>query len=131
MEIKEAINFMKGSVMYGQVVLKNPDAFFDPPNVEKGIDHTKQNLEAYNMAISALLAQEELEKNTPLTLEELKSMDGQPVWVTPGGFWALVISRPGERVQLICNDGGIVWADKEIELVGSVYRHPPKKGETK
>ena len=60
--------------------------------------------------------------NDPLTLEELREMDGEPVWVTPGGFWALVIASPGERVRLICNDGERVFADKEIELVGPVYR---------
>lgn len=64
--------------------------------------------------------------NEPLTLEELRQMDGEPVWVTPTGFWALVISKRGQRVQLMCSDGEIVWADKEIELVGPVYRRPPE-----
>lgn len=63
--------------------------------------------------------------NEPLTLERLREMDGEPVWVTPLGFWALVIAKPGERVQLMSNDGETVWADKEIELVGPVYRRPP------
>ena len=64
--------------------------------------------------------------NEPLTLEQLREMDGEPVWVTPLGFWALVIAKPGERVQLMSNDGEKVWADKEIELVGPVYRRPPE-----
>ena len=64
--------------------------------------------------------------NEPLTLEQLREMDGEPVWVTPLGFWALVIAKPGERVRLMSNDGGTVWADKEIELVGPVYRRPPE-----
>ena len=64
--------------------------------------------------------------NEPLTLEELREMDGEPVWVTPLGFWALVISKRGQRVQLMCSDGETVWADKEIELVGPVYRRPPE-----
>lgn len=67
--------------------------------------------------------------NEALTLEQLREMDGEPVWVTPTGFWALVISKRGQRVQLMCSDGEIVWADKEIELVGPVYRRPPE-GET-
>lgn len=65
--------------------------------------------------------------NDPLTLEELREMDGEPVWITPGGFWALVIASPGERVRLICNDGERVFADKEIELVGPVYRRRPEE----
>ena len=36
----------------------------------------------------------------PLTLEQLRGMDGKPVWVTPAGFWALVIAKRGQRVQL-------------------------------
>lgn len=69
--------------------------------------------------------------NGPLTLEELREMDGETVWVTPLGFWALVIAKPGERVRLISNDGEIVYADKEIDLVGPVYRRPPEGKEDK
>ena len=64
--------------------------------------------------------------NEPMTLEQLREMDGEPVWVTPLGFWALVIAKHDERVQLMSNDGETVWADKEIELVGPVYRRPPE-----
>ena len=77
--------------------------------------------EALDMAIAALS-----QPNEPMTLEQLREMDGEPVWVTPLGFWALVIAKPGERVQLMSNDGEKVWADKEIELVGPVYRRPPE-----
>ena len=75
---------------------------------------------------AALREKQEREKNAPLTLEDLRGMDGEPVWVTPLGFWALVIATPGNRIKLICNDGETVWADKEIELVGPVYRRPPE-----
>ena len=77
--------------------------------------------EALDMAIAALS-----QPNEPLTLEQLREMDGEPVWVTPLGFWALVIAKHDERVKLISNDGEIVYADKEIELVGPVYRRPPE-----
>ena len=63
--------------------------------------------------------------DVPLTLEQLREMDGMPVWVTPAGFFALVIAKRGKRVELICNDGERVYADKEIELVGPVYACPP------
>ena len=77
--------------------------------------------EALDMAIAALS-----QPNEPMTLEQLREMDGEPVWVTPLGFWALVIAKPGKRVQLMSNDGETVWADKEIELVGPIYRRPPE-----
>ena len=82
-------------------------------------------IEAQNTQLTALQERIDRERNEPLTLDELRKMDGEPVWVTPLGFWALVISKRGERVKLICNDGETVWADKEIELVGPVYRHRP------
>ena len=77
--------------------------------------------EALDMAIAALST-----PNDALTIEQLREMDGEPVWVTPLGFWALVIAKPGKRVQLMSNDGETVWADKEIELVGPIYRRPPE-----
>ena len=79
--------------------------------------------EEYHAMFATML--EESMPNEPLTLEQLREMDGEPVWVTPAGFWALVIAKRGQRVQLICNDGEKVWADKEIELVGPVYAYPP------
>jgi len=36
-------------------------------------------VEAFEVAITALRAQAEAEKNEPLTLEELRGMDGEPV----------------------------------------------------
>lgn len=86
---------------------------------------TEDTLKALSMAVNALRTTPAL-RNDPLTIEQLQEMDGEPVWVTPLGFWALVIAKPGERVKLICNDGEIVYADKEIELVGPVYRYPPE-----
>ncbi len=86
--------------------------------------------EACRMAVSILRTRTDTPPNDPLTLEELREMDGEPVWVMPGGFWALVIANPGERVRLICNDGERVFADKEIELVGPVYRRKLEEGTT-
>ena len=37
--------------------------------------------EACEMAISALCARQDAEKNEPLTLDELRKMNGMPVWV--------------------------------------------------
>ena len=49
--------------------------------------------EALGMAISAL-RQKDVGKNAPLTLGELRQMDGEPVWVEfqdgSGGCWGLV-----------------------------------------
>lgn len=51
-------------------------------NIDLVLSVTESEHEAARMAISALRAQAERENPQPLTLEELRRMDGQPVWVT-------------------------------------------------
>ena len=59
---------------------------------------TEDTLEAIDMAISALRQQETVtdshQLNEPLTLDELRKMDWEPVWVEfqdgSGGCWGLV-----------------------------------------
>ena len=52
--------------------------------------------EALDMAVKALedVPDKDVEKNEPLTLDELRKMDGEPVWVEfqdgSGGCWGLV-----------------------------------------
>lgn len=41
---------------------------------------TEDTLESLDMALSALRAQQEHEINEPLTLDELRQMEGEPVW---------------------------------------------------
>ena len=81
------------------------------------------------------------ESNEPLTLEQLREMDGEPVWVvydqdaaktTPGfdplSLWALV-EVAKDSVFLTNNLGGrTVYADdQDLEWEGiTVYRRPPE-----
>ena len=78
--------------------------------------------EALDMAISALRQQEHFrdltKKVEPLTLDELRQMEGEPVWVqSPGvpeyGRWAIV-EGVGEnclflRDDFTCHDYGKTW----------------------
>lgn len=67
------------------------------------------------------------ERNTPLTLDELRQMDGEPVWVqSPGvpeyGRWAIV-EGVGEnclflRDDFTCHNYGNTWL---------AYRHKPEE----
>lgn len=59
-------------------------------------------LSAYDIAIDVLREQEERENPTPLTLDELRQMDGEPVWLETGevsigeqicGSWEIFIGR--------------------------------------
>lgn len=43
--------------------------------------------EMYKIAAAALRAQQEAEKNEPLTLDELRQMDGEPVWIVESPDW--------------------------------------------
>ena len=88
--------------------------------------------EALDMAISALRQQEHFREVTkkaePLTLDELREMDGEPVWVqSPGipeyGRWAIV-EGVGEnclflRDDFTCHDYGKTWL---------AYRQKPEEG---
>ena len=78
--------------------------------------------EALDMAISALRQKEHFREVTkkvePLTLDELRKMDGEPVWVqSPGvpeyGRWAIV-EGVGENCLFLhddftCHDYGKTW----------------------
>ena len=76
-------------------------------------------LTALDMAIAALREQERfVEVNKALTLDELRTMDGEPVWVqSPGvpeyGRWAIV-EGVGENCLFLhddftCHDYGKTW----------------------
>ena len=60
--------------------------------------------------------------NEPLTIEQLREMDGEPVWLdVAGGVWALVDA-----------DDDCVWLDRggsiDInKLAGNAYRRPPER----
>lgn len=73
------------------------------------------------------------DRNDPLTLDELKEMDGEPVWMQPNsppkcGKWAIVVgvdTEYGEKTLYLegdftCRDYGKTWL---------AYRHKPKEGQ--
>ena len=76
--------------------------------------------EALDMAVKALedVTDKNVGKNEPLTLDELRKMDGKPVWVqSPGvpeyGRWAIV-EGVGENCLFLhddftCHDYGKTW----------------------
>ena len=101
------------------------------------IDDIPQDLtaELAGIALASLRQQEQLDKvsqgssqDKPLTLDELRKMDGEPVWVqSPGvpeyGRWAIV-EGVGEnclflRDDFTCHDYGKTWL---------AYRQKPEEG---
>ena len=81
----------------------------------------------YEIAAAALQEKAEREAPKPLTIEELRQMIGEPVWVQgPGvpeyGRWAIVEDAFGNSLFLVndftCHDIGKAW---------EAYRHKPKE----
>ena len=90
--------------------------------------------DAVDMAISALRQQECVgEANKTLTLDELRKMDGEPVWVVYGedaGMWALV-EVCEESIFLTNNLGGRTEYAANVELEDdgiTVYRRKLEEG---
>ena len=85
-------------------------------------------IELIDAAISALRAQQEREKNEPLTLEELQKMDARPVCVTYAfginPMWYIVdveeneLKNPWDRISLEDWDEGRLF---------KAYRRPPNR----
>ncbi len=78
------------------------------------------------VALAALRAQEEAEKNEPLTPEELLEMDGEPVFLPKAQCWVLITNNPLTPLFTF-PDGGQCSAKDWYEQVGPVYRHKPKE----
>ena len=78
----------------------------------------------------------EKDGNAPLTLEELRGMDGEPVWIDDEGaiFYGLV-SLSGncfcKEAVITLSSGNFYCMDDlgDIKVYGLAYRHPPEKGE--
>lgn len=89
------------------------------------VDVIRQRLDAINMAQDALRAQQELENPEPLTLDELREMGGEPVWIVwPGGRigsqWWIVDNYDWHMMEFDDrNDYGKTWI---------AYRRKVEKG---
>lgn len=72
--------------------------------------------------------------NDPLTLEQLREMDGEPVWVERLGYgkhWALVQvwAKSTNVIYLICNNGMVLHPQPELENGAKIYRRKPEEEE--
>lgn len=81
-------------------------------------------------AIDKLRTHPDALPNEPLTLEELREMDGQPVWCQPDegvGCWVLVTVRAS---KVVVRDQYGMTGDVEVWMKRGerYYRRPPKEG---
>ena len=129
---EEAISVLEESKRQNEIMRDNPNTFFKVSDIVTGEKNAQKRIDALNMAISALRQQEHFREVTkkvePLTLDELRKMDGEPVWVqSPGvpeyGRWAIV-EGVGENCLFLhddftCHDYGKTWL---------AYRQKPEEG---
>lgn len=96
--------------------------------------YTPEFVEAHEIAISALRAQQDVEKNNPLTLEEIRNAHREPLYFCaltsdwPYEGWYVVESKKNDCISIAYVQGEI---DKWIVLdcYGErwlAYRRPPK-----
>ncbi len=107
-------------------------------HVETKWPGTEDTVEALETAISALRAQQEAENNDPLTLDELRKMDGEPVWCIDGSGcerWGLV--NADVFIEVLTSESG-TWEGAFYNMTGDgkmglhplgwvAYRHKPKE----
>lgn len=115
-----------------------PDAKYTDADGEKALQkamwtcgNTNNPVTRYTAdAIAEKLCREARDKNPPLTLEELREMDGEPVWIIPmrgsGGFctWMLVdaeyeLCREAHGEMAVFENCGKTWL---------AYRRKPEEG---
>ena len=87
--------------------------------------------DALDTAISALRAQQQTDANQPITLDELREMDGEPVWVVVLDFsaeWRIlecVDTRSKEKTVLFRDGSHEPLTEYGKEWLA--YRHKPKE----
>ena len=75
---EEAISVLEESKRQNEIMRDNPNTFFKVSDIVTGEKNAQKRIDALNMAISALLQQETVtNRNDPLTLDELRQMDGE------------------------------------------------------
>ena len=91
--------------------------------------------EACRMGADALRAQQERENPKPLTPDELKEMDGEPVWIIPlcvDTGWTAQWRIYTVREPVTVNAKSYGWYGLHLKDYGKTwvaYRHKPKEGQ--
>ena len=75
---KEAIAVLNESKRQNEVMRDNPTTFWKSTDMESGIANAEKRINALDIAIGVLCKSQ---IGDPMTLEQLRGMDGQPVWV--------------------------------------------------
>ena len=98
---EEAISVLEESKRQNEIMRDNPNTFFKVSDIVAGERNAQKRIDALNMAISAIRQQETVTNrnvlNEPLTMDELRKMDGDPVYS---------VEITGREEWLFRRDGG-------------------------
>ena len=118
------------AIAYWEVFQREIDLLY-PLCDERSKATLGEQREPVALALSALRAQQKAEANSPLTLDDLRRMDGEPVWVVVLDFsaeWRIL-----ECVDTRSKDKAVLFRDGSHEPLTEygkewlAYRHKPKE----
>ena len=117
MKIEEVIKQLESIADHVCSMAASPDAD----------DIWRKDIDALKFAITALRSMQEA--GEPLSLEQLKQMDGKPVWCEDVERWAIVSVSDAEKWKSVPfalfekNGGRFEWNAEDREM--SLYPYPP------
>ena len=116
---EEAIAVLEESKRQNEIMRDNPSTFWASHQMAAGVKNAERRIAAIDMALAAITP-----PNEALTLEQLREMDGEPVWCCglndcTVGSWMLVGKRCCENMESVAGfeDYGVEWL---------AYRRPPE-----
>ena len=132
---EEAVHVLQREKDYVQQSIQNAvdgNGYVSPDGLIRAEDYVK----ACTVAISALRAQKEQESNDPLTLDELREMDGKPVWIVEDpdwGHWELSVCAEDYVLERETDFYGMKYDDPDgryglHKLGWLAYRRKPEEG---
>lgn len=112
---EEAASILEESKRQNEVMRDSPTTFWKSTDMGSGIANAKKRIEALSKAIEALRQP----TGAPLTLEQLRQMDGQPVWI---------MEQPDWGHWELSEDAEDYIADRDPDFYGLSYPDPEGKG---
>lgn len=92
----------------------------------------ERSVQALREAVALLKTNPEAQPNEPLTLEKLREMKGEPVWLKEGlkvGEWAIALGCEDlHYIYFTAWRGSMRFPIEDCGTVWLAYRRPPKEG---
>ena len=130
MNREEAISVLEESKRQNEIMRDNPNTFFKVSDIVTGVKNAQKRIDALNMAISALRQQEHFrdvtKKVEPLTLDELRKMPCEPVYIVAGYVsWWDIVSFAGMEYLYLKVEGSLPFRDYGGNWLA--YRQKPEE----